>query len=319
MVSSVTETIQNRMKIVIALGGNAILRRGEKGTAEEQFSHVQAAATCIAGLITEGHSVVITHGNGPQVGDILLKEECARGTLPEMPLDICGAMSQGMLGYMLQQSLGNALHEREITKPVISVITQTLVDPDDPAFSRPEKPIGPYYESQNAAPEGRILRSAGSGQFRRVVASPDPLQIIEGEAIRMLTDQGVILIAAGGGGIPVIRDGSGRLTGVEAVVDKDLAAEKLARVAGASLLLILTDVPSVYRAFGTPEEEAIGTITTIEARNLLLAGEFPEGSMAPKILACVRFAEAGGEAVITSPAHAYEAVKGLAGTRIIPV
>jgi carbamate kinase len=313
------------MNLVIALGGNAILLRGERGTAEEQFAHVRTAAEQIADLIGRGHAVVITHGNGPQVGDILLKNECAKETLPRMPLDVCGAESQGMIGYMLQQCLENALRRRGIDRPVLSVVTQTLVDPADPAFERPTKPIGPFYTGAEAeelaSREGWTIRETGTGEarFRRVVASPDPIAIVEQASVGTLAREGFVVIAAGGGGIPVTRRPDGSLAGIEAVVDKDLSAERLAAGIGAELLLILTDVPHVSLHFGTPGETPLATVTAAEARRWLSEGQFAEGSMEPKIRACVRFVESGGTAaVVTSLDLASDGVAGQAGTRIVP-
>jgi carbamate kinase len=312
------------MKIVIALGGNAILQRGEEGTAEEQFAHVESAVARLADLVARGEKIIITHGNGPQVGDILLKNECAAEMLPRMPLDVCGAESQGMIGYMIQQCMENALRARGIERPVLSVITQTLVDPLDPAFAHPSKPIGPFFTGAEADAHARdhgwCVGEFGSGntRFRRVVPSPEPLDIIEHPSIGALYHEGFIVIAAGGGGIPVYRTGNGALRGIEAVVDKDLAAEKLATGIGARILLILTDVPGVYLHYGTPEEELLSTVTAGDACTWLEEGRFAEGSMAPKVRACVRFVEAGGDAaIITSLDLADRALGGDAGTRII--
>ncbi len=312
------------MKIAIALGGNAILQRGEEGTAEEQFAHVASAVARLADLVSRGEKIIITHGNGPQVGDILLKNECAAEMLPRMPLDVCGAESQGMIGYMIQQCMENALRARGIERPVLSIVTQTLVDPHDPAFAHPSKPIGPFFTGSEAdvhtRDQGWCVREFGSGdaRFRRVVPSPEPLEIIEHPSIGVLYHEGFIVIAAGGGGIPVYRSGNGSLRGIEAVVDKDLAAEKLATGIGARILLILTDVPGVYLNFGTPEAELLSTVTAGDARTWLEEGRFAEGSMAPKVRACVRFVEAGGDAaIITSLDMADRALGGDAGTRII--
>jgi carbamate kinase len=311
------------MRLVVALGGNAILRRGEKGTAEEQLGHVRYAARRLAGLVEEGHRIAITHGNGPQVGDILLANECARDTLPRMPLDVCGAESQGMLGYMIQQCLENALREEGIDRRVITVVTQTVVDPADPAFSHPSKPIGPFYgeaeAGQLAEKEGWVIRPAGGGLFRRVVPSPAPLRVVEESSIRTLVDEGFIVIAAGGGGIPVVPDAAGNLTGIEAVIDKDLTAERLAAAIGAEVLLVLTDVEQVSLGFGTPRERPFRTARAAEVRAWLREGQFPEGSMGPKMEACARFVEEGGRcAIVTSLEKAGEGLEGKAGTRVLP-
>ncbi|MDD1668992.1 MAG: carbamate kinase [Methanomicrobiales archaeon] len=312
------------MRLVVALGGNAILRRGERGTAEEQFGHVQYAAANLTALVKEGHRIAITHGNGPQVGDILLANECARDTLPRMPLDVCGAESQGMLGYMIQQSLENALRTAGIDRRVITIVTQTEVDRGDPAFSNPTKPIGPFYgeaEAKHLAEtEGWAVHPVEGGLYRRVVPSPAPLGVVEESSIRTLVEEGFIVIAAGGGGIPVVRDGSGNLSGVEAVIDKDLTAERLAAAIGAEILLVLTDVEQVSLGFGTKEEKPIHEARASEVRAWLgEGGHFPAGSMGPKMEACARFVEEGGRcAVITSLEKAVDGLEGRAGTRILP-
>ncbi|HTY53351.1 MAG TPA: carbamate kinase [Methanomicrobiales archaeon] len=311
------------MRLVVALGGNAILRRGEKGTAEEQLGHVRYAARNLTALVKEGHLIAITHGNGPQVGDILLKNECAKDTLPRMPLDICGAESQGMLGYLIQQSLENALRDAGIDRRVITVVTQTVVDPDDPAFSNPTKPIGPFYQEAEAKhleeTEGWAVHAVEGGMYRRVVPSPAPVRVVEESSIRILVDEGFIVIAAGGGGIPVVDDGSGNLSGVEAVIDKDLTAERLAAHIGAEVLLILTDVHQVYLKFGTPCAEPVREARASEVRRWLAEGQFPGGSMGPKMEACARFVEEGGQvAIVTSLEKAVDAMEGRAGTRVLP-
>ena len=311
------------MRLVVALGGNAILRRGEKGTAGEQFGHVHYAAANLTAILAEGHRIAITHGNGPQVGDLLLANECAKDTLPRMPLDVCGAESQGMLGYMIQQSLENALRTAGIDRRVITVVTQTIVDRGDPAFSHPSKPIGPFYsdiEARNLREkEGWTLHPVEGGLYRRVVPSPAPLKVVEESSIRTLVEEGFIVIAAGGGGIPVVRDESGNLGGVEAVIDKDLTAERLAAAIGAEILLLLTDVEHASLGFGTKREEPIRTARVSEVRAWLREGHFPEGSMGPKMEACARFVEEGGRcAIITSLEKAVDGLQGRAGTRILP-
>jgi carbamate kinase len=314
----------SHMKIVVALGGNAILRRGERGTAEEQFAHVRTAVAELSTLVADGHELVITHGNGPQVGDILLKNECALDSLPRMPLDVCGAESQGMIGYMIQQSMENELARRGIRRRVISLVTQTLVDPADPAFFAPSKPVGPFYtaeEARSADPAWHVgeVETAGGILYRRMVPSPDPLEVIEHSSIQTLFTGGFIVVAAGGGGIPVFRTPDGDLAGVEAVVDKDLAAERLATGVGAELLLILTDIEGIYLGFGTEDQRMLSSMTAAEAEAHLRAGEFAEGSMAPKVKACVRFAREGnGRSAVTSLEHAKKAVEGRAGTTVTP-
>lgn len=309
--------------VVIALGGNAILQHRETGTAEEQFANAQKASRRIVEIAGEGYAVVVTHGNGPQVGDILLKNEIAKDTLPPMPLDVCGAESQGMIGYMLQQSLQEALREAGLDRPVATVLTRTLVDGDDPAFENPTKPIGPFYTAMQArrleAEKGwRMVQIPGQG-YRRAVPSPRPVALVEEWVIVRLLSAGAIVIAAGGGGVPVVADGRGALRGVEAVVDKDYTAALLASLVGAEDLLILTDVERVALNYGRPDQEEIDEMTVREARRHLAAGQFPPGTMGPKIEAAVGFLEAGGKrAVIASLNDASRALDGRAGTRIRP-
>ena len=307
--------------VVVALGGNAILRHRETGTAEEQLANVRRAARQIAGIASDGYAVVVTHGNGPQVGDILLRNELTKDTLPSMPLDVCGAESQGMIGYLLQQSMQEALREAGLDCPVATVLTRTLVAEDDPAFEVPEKPIGPFYTAMQAKrlerEKGwRMVQLPGQG-YRRVVPSPRPVALVEGEAIRRLFSAGVVVIAAGGGGVPVVAGPAGTLRGVEAVVDKDYTAALLARLVGAGDLLILTDVERVALNYGRPDRRDISEMTVAEAREHLAAGQFPPGTMGPKIEAAIGFLEAGGDRVtIGSLDSAAPALSGRAGTRI---
>lgn len=312
------------VKVVAALGGNAIIRYREKGTAEEQLGHIDAAVAPLAALIAAGHRVLITHGNGPQVGDILLQNECAKDAVPRMPLDVCGAESQGMIGYMVQQCMANRLRAAGLDLPVATVLTRTLVDRSDPAFSRPSKAIGPFYTAADAralrASEGWTMREEQERGWRRVVPSPEPREVLEIRAIRSLFESGAVVIAGGGGGVPVVRGEDGRLAGVEAVVDKDLTAELIAAGVGADLLLMLTDVPGAYRRFGTADRELIRAMDAAEAERLLAAGEFGEGSMAPKVEAAVRFVRGGGRAAIIAHLDdAEKAVRSRAGTRITRV
>ena len=307
--------------VVVALGGNAILRHRETGTAEEQLANVRRAARQIAGIASDGYAVVVTHGNGPQVGDILLRNELTKDTLPPMPLDVCGAESQGMIGYLLAQSMQEALREAGLDCPVATVLTRTLVAEDDPAFEVPEKPIGPFYTAMQAKrlerEKGwRMVQLPGQG-YRRVVPSPRPVALVEGEAIRRLFSAGVVVIAAGGGGVPVVAGPAGTLRGVEAVVDKDYTAALLARLVGAGDLLILTDVERVALNYGRPDRRDISEMTVAEAREHLAAGQFPPGTMGPKIEAAIGFLEAGGDRVtIGSLDSAAPALSGRAGTRI---
>ncbi|WP_332450117.1 carbamate kinase [Methanoculleus sp.] len=307
--------------VVIALGGNAILRHRETGTAEEQLANVRRAARQITGIAGSGYAVIITHGNGPQVGDILLRNELTKDTLPPMPLDVCGAESQGMIGYLLAQAMEEALREAGLDYPVATVLTRTLVAGDDPAFENPEKPIGPFYTAMQAkrlADEKgwRMVQLPGQG-YRRVVPSPRPVALVEGEAIRRLFSAGVVVIAAGGGGVPVVAGPGSTLRGVEAVVDKDYTAALLARLVGAGDLLILTDVERVALNYGRPDRRDISEMTVAEAREHLAAGQFPPGTMGPKIEAAIGFLEAGGGRVtIGSLDSATAALLGRAGTRI---
>jgi len=313
--------------IVVALGGNAILKAGQAGTLAEQMANVEESCRHIAKLILGGYRVVITHGNGPQVGNILLQNEEASGVVPAMPLDACGAESQGLIGYMIQQSLANELARVGREMPVVSLVTQVIVDADDPAFARPTKPIGPFYTEARARrlmeQRGfKMVEDAGRG-WRRVVPSPDPRAIVEREVILRLVAGGSVVVASGGGGIPVVRR-EGELVGVEAVIDKDLAGERLAVDVGADTFLILTDVPRVALNFGRPDQRPIVTMTYDEGRQYQKEGHFRAGSMGPKVEAALRFVAEGpassGEArraIIAALDQADLAVQGKAGTEVV--
>lgn len=308
-------------RVVVALGGNALLRRGEEDRFETMYRSARLAAERIADIAVSGWEVVVTHGNGPQVGRILLQQEAARGWVAPMPLDVCGAQSQGQIGYLLQVTIGDVFFERGMERPVATVLTLTRVPPDDPAFRDPTKPIGPFYEKDEAdtlvAEQGWAMRPDSHGGFRRVVPSPTPYSIVEGPVIRNLVADGVIVIASGGGGVPVIEEGP-RLIGVEGVVDKDLAAAILARDVEASTLLILTDVRRVQRGFGTDRAEELERLTLSEARELAASGEFAAGSMGPKVRAAIEFVEAGGaRAAIGDLDEAVAVLEGSAGTTIV--
>jgi carbamate kinase len=275
----------------------------------------------VADLVASGIRVVLSHGNGPIVGNIVIRNEAARDLIPPMPLDVCGADSQGGIGYMLQQVLGNALRERGVDKTVVSLVTQCVVDERDPAFANPTKPIGPFFPRSTAESITSALhwtmKEDGRRGFRRVVASPVPVEIVEWEAIERLVDAGVVVIAAGGGGVPVHSSG-GNLRGVEAVIDKDHAAAVLARQLRAERLVALTAVEQVALDFGKPTQRNLGRITVEEARAHLAAGQFPPGSMGPKMEAMIRFIESGGEeAIITSPGSLAAAMEGRTGTRVV--
>ena len=308
-------------RVVVALGGNALLRRGADDTFEEMYKAARGAAERIADIAALGYEVVITHGNGPQVGRILLQQEAASGVVHPMPLDVCGALSQGQIGYLLQVTIGDVFFERGMERPVATVLTLTRVRPDDPAFGRPTKFIGPFYQEaeaqQLAVARDWTVRADPHGGWRRVVPSPAPYSIVETPIIARLVADDVIVIAGGGGGVPVVEDGP-RLVGREGVVDKDLAGAILAHEVGATSFLILTDVAKVQRGFGTLMPEDIDRMTIDEARKFLKAGEFGEGSMGPKVRAAVEFVSRGGNrAVIADLAQATEALAGEAGTVIV--
>jgi len=312
-------------RLVIALGGNAIIPAGQEGTYEQQAAITRETMKQVARLAADGNHVVMTHGNGPVVGNIVLRNDAGMSIhgIPPMPMFVCGADSQGGLGYMLQQSLQNALTEIGLDTPVATVVTQVLVDRADPAFADPVKPIGPFYDEEEARllrdENGwTIVRDAGRG-WRRVVPSPVPQEVIEWEAIRTLAEAGVLTIATGGGGVPVIRNDDGLLEGVDAVIDKDRASALLGGLIGAEVLIIVTQVEKVCIRFGQPGEEALDVMTADQAGKLLADGEFPAGSMGPKIESAVTFLDGGGKSVIiTSPEHILAALSGDRCTTIIP-
>ena len=309
-------------RVVVALGGNALLRRGAEDTFEEMYRSARSAAERVADIAAAGWEVVVTHGNGPQVGRILLQQEAARDVVHPMPLDVCGALSQGQIGYLLQVTIGDVFFERGMERPVCTVLTLTRVRGDDPAFRDPTKFVGPFYEEEEAKrlerERGYTTKADPHGGWRRVVPSPSPYSIVETPIVTRLIADGAIVIAAGGGGIPVIEDGP-RLIGKEGVVDKDLAAAILAHEVRAHVLLILTDVPKVQRGFGSLMPEDIDRLTLAEARALLRRGEFGAGSMGPKVQAAMNFVAGGGErAVIAALEDAPAALAGDAGTSILP-
>ena len=304
---------------VIALGGNALLRRGDTGTVCDQLRRAEEATRPIAALVTRGVPLVITHGNGPVVGNIFLRhEQCARD-IPPMPLDVCGAESQGNIGYLVGVALDNALAQAGLTASVAAVMTRVVVTPDDPAFTQPTKPIGGFFTAEEARHSPYpVARDADRG-YRRVVASPQPQHIVELPAIRALLGAGVIPIAVGGGGVPVARRRDGSLVGVEAVIDKDLAASLLARELGAASLIILTDIDRVYLDFLSSARRPLARLSVGEAAEHLACGEFLPGSMAPKIVAAIEFLRGGGEQVIIClPEQLAAALDGAAGTTIRP-
>jgi len=309
---------------VVAIGGNSLVRDKEHVTVADQYAAAGETAGHIAGLIAAGWDVAITHGNGPQVGFILRRSELASHELHEVPLEVCGADTQGAIGYALQQNLANDFREMGLDKTVATVVTQVEVAPDDPAFQNPAKPIGSFMDADEAArrrdEEGwDVVEDAGRG-WRRVVASPRPIRIVEEAAVRTLLDAGMVVITVGGGGIPVVRNADGDLEGIAAVIDKDHASGLLANVLGADLYLISTAVEQVALHFGTPQQEWVDRLTVSEAKALLAEGShFAPGSMAPKVEAAIDFLERGGkEVLITDPANIGRAVAGETGTRIVP-
>jgi carbamate kinase len=308
--------------VVVALGGNAILQPGQLGTFEEQLVNVDAAMRRMAELVEAGWRVVLTHGNGPQVGNILIQNAMAEQVVAPMPMDVCGAQSQGQVGYMLEQTLLNHLAKRGLDVPVATVLTQMAVDPADPAFANPSKPVGPFYDEATATKmmleQGVTMREDAGRGWRRVVPSPEPSEIIPAGAIATLVKSGSLVICSGGGGIPVTRDRRRGLNGIAAVIDKDLAAALLAKQIGADVLLILTDVSKVYVNYRLPDQRALDTVTLREMQALAAEGHFKAGSMGPKVAACLRFVQAGGQAVVASLVEVKEAMAGEAGTRIVP-
>lgn len=308
-------------KMVIALGGNALLRKGSPATAEEQLAVVSQTVEYIAEMSCQGYELAIVHGNGPQVGNIVLASETAADIVPVMPFDVCGAMSQGYIGYHIQQALRHALRKRNRDIPVATIITQVVVDENDPAFDNPTKPIGPFYDEEEAkriADEmGYNVREDSGRGWRRVIASPVPQRIVEFGCLKELWDT-TIVVTTGGGGIPVIENEDGLLRGVAAVIDKDLAAAKLADDIGADILMILTEVEKVALHFNKPNQQDLDRITVNEAERYIAEGHFPEGSMLPKIQAAVSFVQdnPGKKTIITSLFKSLDALEGKSGTVI---
>ncbi len=307
---------------VVAIGGNSLIKDKDHQTVPDQFEAARETCAHVASMIEQGWNVVITHGNGPQVGFILLRSELASHVLHTVPLDSCGADTQGAIGYMIQQCLYNEFKRRDMKKQAATVVTQVLVDKNDPAFQNPTKPIGPFYDEKKAKKyrDERgwdIMEDVGRG-WRRVVPSPIPLRIIEQDAVKSLIDQGFVVIAAGGGGIPVIEEDS-KLKGVEAVIDKDYASSLLAIGIKAALLFVSTAVEKVALNYGKPNQKWLDKMTIDEAKKYYEEGHFPPGSMGPKIEAIIDFLEKGGkEAIITNPENIERALRGETGTRIIP-
>jgi len=314
-------------KIVIALGGNAIKQADQEGTYEEQFENIRVTAKEIVKIIKAGHKVVITHGNGPQAGSLLIQQEKGSDEVPAMNMDAVGAMTQGQIGYMMLQELTNQLRKENLNTPIVSLVNQVLVDKDDPAFLNPTKPVGPFYTEEEASiladqKEGWIIKEVKGKEvlrrFRRVVPSPTPIDNIESIAINKMIEMGFLVIASGGGGVPVIRDESGELKGVAAVIDKDRAGEKLANIVNADIFLVLTDVENAYINYGKSNQEKLTKMSVDSLTKHLNDGQFAAGSMAPKVEATLSFVRNGGEkAIITSLNKAFDAIEGDAGTQIL--
>lgn len=308
---------------VIAIGGNSLIKDNQKMTVVDQYAAAGETSHHIAALVAAGYRVVVTHGNGPQVGFILLRSDLAKNVLHQVPLESCVADTQGAIGYQVGQTLANELRRQNLHKPVVTVVTQVLVAPDDPAFQNPTKPIGPFYTEEDAqkhaAADGWTLKEDAGRGWRRVVASPRPLAIIEEETIRLLLQQDVIVIAVGGGGIPVVENAAGDLEGRAAVIDKDLASCLLAKNLKADLFIISTGVDKVAVDFKKPTQRFLDTLTVAEARKYLAEGQFPAGSMGPKIEAAIDFLVHGGKKVIITQPHLLEdAIAGRNGTHLVP-
>ncbi len=306
---------------IIAMGGNSISPKGETGTIQQQFSHTRETVEGISHFIERGYNLCINHGNGPQVGNELLRMDLTHDQVPSLPLGVCVAGTQGTIGYMIQQSLQNKLRDMELDREVVTLVTQVIVDKDDPTIQEPTKFVGPWYTENEIRPFvekfGWSVREQEPGQWRRVVPSPMPEYIMHGKSIKTLVDRGTIVIASGGGGIPVYNDPSGHLEGLDAVIDKDYAAAKMGRIIHAEELWIITGVKYVYRNFGSPEQTPIREITRMETKELYKNGEFQKGSIGPKVRAAMHFLKYHGEKVIiTSIPGIKDAFKGNAGTTI---
>jgi carbamate kinase len=307
--------------VLVAVGGNALIRNGQKGTAQEQFENAVETAAAVVKLIRAGYRVVITHGNGPQVGAQLIRSESAAAHAYRLPLDCCVASTQGEVGYVLQYAMWQMMQAEGLDTPVVSLITQVLVDAADPAFQNPTKPIGPSYTKENAEKYrdalGWVIHEDPAHGFRRVVPSPEPVSIVELHAIQACVDRGLVVIAAGGGGVPVFNDHD-ISKGVEAVIDKDHTSAILARQLEADVFAIATDVDGVFLDFGEASQRPVEHITVAQCRQYLEQGQFPPGSMGPKITAAIKYLELGGRmVVITDHEHLLEALEGKAGTRVV--
>jgi carbamate kinase len=307
---------------VVAVGGNALIKDKSKKTIPDQYAAAKETMGHIVSMIQAGWDVVVTHGNGPQVGFILRRSELALSELHPVPLDYCGADTQGAIGYMFQRALRNEFKRRGMDKVATTLVTQVQVDANDPAFEAPAKPIGSFLDEETAKKrmqEGKTFVEDSGRGWRQVVPSPKPVKIVEEDAIRNLIDGGFVVIATGGGGIPVVEDEHGDLQGIEAVIDKDFASSRLANVLGADLLLISTAVEKIALNFNTPEEKFLDEITVAQAKQYIEEGHFAPGSMLPKVEACIKFVENGGaKALVTDPPNIPRALNGETGTWIVP-
>lgn len=306
-------------KVVIALGGNAILQPKQTPTFENQYHNIENATRHMVEIKEAGHQIIVTHGNGPQVGNIIAQNEAAKETIPPSPIDACNAQSQGLIGYMMEQCLKNHLQKRHMTDNVVSLLTMVEVDPKDPAFELPTKPIGVFFneaEAKKMEAQGfPMVEDAGRG-YRRVVPSPEPMRIHGVDEIKQILDH-TIVISSGGGGIPVYKDEEQQLHGLEAVIDKDRSGLKLAEQVEADVFMMLTDVPNVYINYGQPNQATLNEVSVQEIEQYIQENQFPKGSMLPKIEAALQFAKSGKEAIICALDEAVDALAGKAGTRIV--
>lgn len=313
----------SKKRVLIAIGGNSLISDAEHMSVMDQYQAAGETAKHIASLVEDGHDIIVTHGNGPQVGFILLRSELARNKLHEVPLEICVADTQGAIGYQIEQSVANELKRRGIQRSMATIVTQVVVNPKDPAFNIPSKPVGPFLSEAEAKLHGQqdgwVMKEDSGRGWRRVVPSPFPSRIVEEKTIKLLMEAGIIVTCVGGGGIPVVQDDKGELQGVPAVIDKDAASALLAQRIGIDLFIITTAVDKVCLNFGTPEQKSLDRITLKQAEQYLEEGHFADGSMKPKIQAAIDYLEAGGKHVIITQPHLLEdAVAGKNGTHIVP-
>lgn len=313
--------MRNKLAL-IAFGGNAMLSGQEKGTAKEQYRNALEAARLMVEIVKKGYELIIVHGNGPQVGNVLLQMEAAANIVPPFPLDVCDAMTEGSMGYMMERAILNELRKQSIDKEVATVMTQVIVDREDRAFNHPTKPIGPFYNAFRAKQLKKenhwdMVEDAGRG-FRRVVASPRPIDVVPKKTIRSLVENGIVVIAAGGGGVPVFINSYGYIEGVEAVIDKDYASSLIARETGVDLFIILTGIDRVIENFGQENARPLKILDISKAEKMMAEGQFPPGSMGPKIAASIEYIKGGGkEVLITSAEKLKLALLGKSGTRIV--